>query len=324
MIAALQLLSHLDGDALNITLLVPESQRVVPGFLMNSLSDHYSSPGYLAEYKRQFQRVARQLEDDPSIFAVELETLARRAFMDMDLKIQLQMVRDRFIDGQEDRALRRHLDSLEPNTPMIEMVDSCRLWERHCEPEIQPRISVDRRPVRMACQVTKDRPTPAVSSETESVEDMIKRLLPTPAPPPLQVAPRYSDRYILIQQLMDTFAHQCWWHRNDLQRTTWKRRHSTGFPVETVTEKVVTQPELLSDSTEGCFSCGEWTHTTEQCQTLDESFPFLPMGWVAEHNEDRFILGPGPPSSPQSHQTGNVGVSFRPDKTLRQEILRRR
>ena len=42
--AALQLLSHLDGDALNVPLLVPEFQRVVPGFLINSLSDHYNSP----------------------------------------------------------------------------------------------------------------------------------------------------------------------------------------------------------------------------------------------------------------------------------------
>ena len=30
--AALQLLSHLDGDALNVALLVPETQRVLPGF----------------------------------------------------------------------------------------------------------------------------------------------------------------------------------------------------------------------------------------------------------------------------------------------------
>ena len=76
--AALQLLSHLDGDALNVTLLVPESQRAVPEFLINSLSDHYNSPGRRAEYKRQFQRVARQPGDDPSIFAIQLETLARR------------------------------------------------------------------------------------------------------------------------------------------------------------------------------------------------------------------------------------------------------
>ena len=63
--AALQLLSHLDGDALNVDLLIPESQRVVPGFLIRSLSDHYNSPGRLAEYKRQFQRVVRQPGDDP-------------------------------------------------------------------------------------------------------------------------------------------------------------------------------------------------------------------------------------------------------------------
>ena len=110
--AALQLLSHLDGDALNVALLVPESRRVVPGFLIRSLSDHYNSPGRLVEYKRQFQRVVRRPRDDPSIFAIELETLARRAFIDIDISIQLHMVCDRFIDGQVECALRRHLDSL--------------------------------------------------------------------------------------------------------------------------------------------------------------------------------------------------------------------
>ena len=54
--SVLQLLSHLDGDALNVALLVPESRRMVPGFLIKSLSDHYNTPGRLAEYKRQFQR----------------------------------------------------------------------------------------------------------------------------------------------------------------------------------------------------------------------------------------------------------------------------
>ena len=110
---ALQLLSHLDGDSLNVALLVPEFRRVKPGFLIKSLLDNYSASGRLAEYKRQFQRAFRRPGDDPSIFATELQTLARRAFMDIDLKIQSQMVRDRFIDGQAARALGRHLDSLD-------------------------------------------------------------------------------------------------------------------------------------------------------------------------------------------------------------------
>ena len=43
--------------------------------------------------------------------------------MDIDPLIQLQMVRDHFIDGQPECALRRHLDSLGPDTPMADIVD---------------------------------------------------------------------------------------------------------------------------------------------------------------------------------------------------------
>ena len=93
---------------------------------MKSLSEHYGSPGRLAEYKRQFRRVFRRPDDDPSIFAIELETLALRAFADIDSSIQLQKVRDRFIDGQAECTLRRHLDSLGPDTPMRDIVD-CRV-----------------------------------------------------------------------------------------------------------------------------------------------------------------------------------------------------
>ena len=48
--AVLQLVSLLEGDALNIALLVQESQRVLPGVLVGALSEHYGSPGRLAEY----------------------------------------------------------------------------------------------------------------------------------------------------------------------------------------------------------------------------------------------------------------------------------
>ena len=119
---ALQLLTHLDGDALNVALLIPESQRVLSEVLLKSLSEHYGSPGQLAEYKRQFRRVFRRPDDDPSVFAIELETLARRAFADIGSSIQLQMVQDRFNDGQAECALRRHLDSLGPDTPMWDIV----------------------------------------------------------------------------------------------------------------------------------------------------------------------------------------------------------
>ena len=85
---------------------------------------------------------------------------------------------------------------------MAGIVDCCRMWESHCEVEIEPRMSADRRPAHAICQVTGDEPAPAASPETETLEDIIRKLLPTPALPPPQAVPIPSDRDILIQRLM--------------------------------------------------------------------------------------------------------------------------
>ena len=97
MTAALQLLSHLEADALNVALLVPAPRRVLPGGLVDALTEHYSSPGRLADDRRQFERVSWVPGTDPSIFAVELEKLAMRAFGDLSQLARLRLVRDRLI-----------------------------------------------------------------------------------------------------------------------------------------------------------------------------------------------------------------------------------
>ena len=74
--AALHLLSHLEGDALNVALLVPESKRATQVGLVGTLTAHYGSPGRLADYRRQFERTTQTAGEDPFIFARALETLA--------------------------------------------------------------------------------------------------------------------------------------------------------------------------------------------------------------------------------------------------------
>ena len=81
--AALQLLSHLEGDALNVTLLVPMSRRTSRTGLVDALSAHYGSLGRLEDYRRQFEKTTRSVGEDPSIFAIALETLAVKAFGNM-------------------------------------------------------------------------------------------------------------------------------------------------------------------------------------------------------------------------------------------------
>ena len=92
--AALQLRSHLEGDALNVALLVPASRRASRVGLVDALSTHYGSPGRLADYRRQFEKTTRKSGDDPSIFATALETLAITAFGDMGQTTRLHITRD--------------------------------------------------------------------------------------------------------------------------------------------------------------------------------------------------------------------------------------
>ena len=95
--AALLLLSHLEGDVLNVALLVPESRRASRVGLVGALTAHYGSPGRLSDYRRQFERMIRTAVEDPSIFATALETLAIKAFGDMDQTARLRIIRDRFV-----------------------------------------------------------------------------------------------------------------------------------------------------------------------------------------------------------------------------------
>ena len=128
---------------------------------------------------------------------------------------------------------------------------------------------------------------------------MIRMLLPTPAPTPLQAVPIRSDQDLCIQQLMEAICPPTQGAQERSPGSDLESLLLSWFRVGTVRGHECVSPEPSSDSVEGCFSCGGRTHTTDQCRTLDESFPFLPTGWQAEHIRDKFILGLGPPPSPR-------------------------
>ena len=206
--AALQLLAHLDGEALNVALLVPEDQRRRPGVLIESLTAHYTSPGRLSQRRRQFEQMTRPLGEDPAVFAIALETLARRAFVDVEPTVRLQLVRDKFITGQPQLALRRHLDSAGPDTPMVDIVDRCRVWESHAElharPEIECEPGTSRGVFQVREQVRDDQKEEAAAepdsnySKFGNLTDRLRELVKQPSP----AGSRPVDIGQLLRQLM--------------------------------------------------------------------------------------------------------------------------
>ena len=71
--------------------LVPVPQRAG---LVDALTTHYGSPGRLVDYRRQFEKTTRTAGEDPTIFAIALETLAVKAFGNMGQTARLRLIRD--------------------------------------------------------------------------------------------------------------------------------------------------------------------------------------------------------------------------------------
>ena len=131
--AALQLFVHLKGEALNVALLLTKEERESWTGLVDGLAAYYQSPGRLAGLRRRFESAFRQPGLDPATFATDLGMLALQGFGDMKEQARDTMIRDKFIAGQEQCALRRQLDGFAQGTPIGEIVHSCRVWESHSD-----------------------------------------------------------------------------------------------------------------------------------------------------------------------------------------------
>ena len=207
--AALQLFSHLEGDALNVALLVTLPRRLSNTGLVGALSAHYGSPGRLADYRRQFDKTTRTAGEDPSIFATALETLAVKAFGDMGQIARLRLIRDLFIAGHSSCELRRHLDSVPPETPIRDVVDRCRVWESHADPVVRrvskpnPDQNYPAYVVGNSDSISEKTRVAAVTrprSSPDQLEDLLRRLLMAVDPPaPIPEVPPVE---MLLQRLV--------------------------------------------------------------------------------------------------------------------------
>ena len=125
--AALQLCAHLDGNALNVDLLMPVEEREQWTAFARGLS------GRLAVVRQRFESASRRPGVDPATFAKELGIPAVCGFENMDECARDLMVRKNFNAAQQSRALRRHMDGASVEASIGDIVDSCRVWESHTE-----------------------------------------------------------------------------------------------------------------------------------------------------------------------------------------------
>ena len=289
--AALQLFSHLEGDALNVAHLVPLARQLSWSGLVDALTAHYGSPGRLADYRRQFEKTTRTVGEDLAIFATALETLAVKAFGDMGPTAQLRLIRDRFIAGHSNCDLRRHLDSVPQVTPIRDIVDRCRVWESHADPSsrrltkpspdlIYPAYVVG--DANYNIETTRVAEFTRQKSKPHQLEDLLRRVLTTAERPALK--PEVPDVEKLLQQLVRETQSQPTTVVNPPATTTLEQMLRSFLDEQRRRQRPPPrqQPSRRDWTDVMCFSCGKSGHAATRCPNFDESFPFLQPGWQTE------------------------------------------
>ena len=158
---------------------------------------------------------------------------------------------------------------------------------------------------RVIYQVVEDSRPNVASEEADLLEQLRRHLLPAPAGSPPKAIPMPSDYDLLIQHFLGTVHPVQPVVQEHSLLTDIEILLKSMLPVGSVAEAVVQPPAHRRESAAGCCSCDELDHTTEWCPVLDESFPFLPLGWRAERVDDEFLLRP-PPKGDACQQAGNV------------------
>ena len=138
----------------------------------------------------------------------------------MGLTARLRLIRDRFIAGHSSCELRRYLDNVPPETPIRDVVDRCRVWESHADPEIR-RISKPSPDPIYAAYVVGDSDNigetiqvTAVTkpkSNPDQLEDMLRRLLASmtaPVPVPASVLELPTVEKLLQRLVAETQIRQ--------------------------------------------------------------------------------------------------------------------
>ena len=205
-------------------------------------------------------------------------------------------------------SLRQHLDSVEPGTPIWDIVDRCRVWESHAEDTDRwgARPSPNRpRPVYRIDDVGTESGPEVSSEDQDMLGSLMRHLLPSPAVSPLRATPIPSDREQLIERMMGIPHLMRPLLRERSSLTDTKILLQSLLPVGLLAMEHRLPAVGRHESTVVCFSCGESGHAASRYPILDYLFPFLPPGWQADWTGDGFVMRP-PQKGADRHQAGNV------------------
>ena len=151
------------------------------------------------------------------------------------------MVQDKFIASQWSRDLRRHLDGAAPETSILDIADSCRVWESHGEP-----ADIEDGSQNLSCRQQILPISAWTISKSKSGDECLG---PATICLPRRADHNMADSELLIRTVLEA-VRKC--------RETDMNNEGNGAQ---------------------CFSCRFIGHGVNRCTRLDRSFPYITPGW---------------------------------------------
>ena len=195
-----------------------------------------------------------------------------------------QMVRDRFIAAQRGCGLRRHLDSVPPDTPIRDIVDCCRVWESHSEQKkgSAPGAGLDQEIPGMSGD-SREPGCPEVDSRIPvAVANVIQSDIGAPR--------RGGGRMQSGRPSGNHVLPDCTTVTGRSGGKSGRGEDAGAGSLSVVSEVGITGRSQLSEVEQVtvCFSCGRPGHGVNRRSRVDTSFPFLPHGWSVDIRDGQY------------------------------------
>ena len=205
---------------------------------------------------------------------------------------RLRLIRDRFIAGHNSCELRRHLDSVPPETPIRDVVDRCRIWESHADPAVRrvskpsPDQTYPAYVVGDSDSISETTRVAAVTqprSRPDQLEDLLRRLLLAVDPPEVPPVEKLLQRLVTETQSRPSPVIS---RRESAELERMLRSFLSGQQPTRPPPRP--RPVQRDWNSVVCFSCGKSGHAVTRFPNLDESFPFMQQGWITPRvSQDR-------------------------------------
>ena len=192
------------------------------------------------------------------------------------------------------------MDCVPPDAPLRDIVDRCRVWESHADPEVRrvskpmpepayPTYVVEQseyetEPVQV---VTVNKPNSLVDQSEELPKKITGSADPNSSPPPPELSP--MDK--LVQLLLSETAKRKPVPPTPVEPPGLETLLQTYFAEQqSPQQELRLRPVRRNWSDVKCFSCGKTGHSVTRCPTLDVTFPFILPGWKAEKTSTGYLM----------------------------------